>query len=96
MTKRKITRKRGSSTALWVVLIVAFMAELLLYGWCRVQYVRAGYEISEARQENKRLRVAYNELKIEEARLRSPERVRRIAKARGLVVPATAQVVVIP
>ena len=89
-------RNRGSSTALWVVLIVAFMAELLLYGWWRVQYVRAGYEISEARQETKRVRVAYNELKIEEARLRSPERVRRIAKARGLVVPDTGQVVVIP
>ena len=96
MRKRRISRKPRSGTALWVVLIVAFMAELLVYSWCRVQYVHTGYEIAEARLEHKRLSVVHSELEIEEARLRSPERIRRIAQERGLIVPDTGQIVFMP
>jgi cell division protein FtsL len=96
MKKRKTSTKLNSSTALWVALLVVFMAELLVYSWCRVQYVHTGYEIAEARLEQQRLRAVHNELKIEEARLRSPERIRRIAHDRGLIVPSAGQVVVVP
>ncbi len=84
------------SIAPWIALIVFLMAELLIYSWCRVQYVQTGYEINEARQERQRLVALHHELKVEEARLRSPERIRRLAEGLGLVVPDSRQVVVLP
>ena len=81
---------------LWVVAVVILMAELLVYTWCRVQYVQTGYEITEATQENLHLKELYSRLQIEHARLRSPERITRIARQRGLVMPDSNQVVVIP
>jgi len=96
MQKRKVSARGPSATVLWVVFIVLFMAELLVYSWCRVQYVKTGYEIARARREQQRLIAVRSELKIEEARLRSPERIRRIAEELGLVMPRPDQIVVMP
>ena len=52
MRKGKTSKKPRSAMTLWVALIVVFMAELLVYSWCRVQYVHTGYEINEARQKS--------------------------------------------
>lgn len=82
--------------AVWVVLMVVFMAELLVYTWCRVQYVRTGYELAQTTKEHQRLMELQRKLKVEEARLKSPERITRIARQRGLVIPGSKQVVVIP
>lgn len=79
-----------------MVVFVFFMAELLVYSWCRVQYVQTGYELNEARQERRDLLALRQELEVEEARLRSPERIRRLAQERGLVVPDSRQIVVLP
>ena len=73
-----------------------FMAELLIYSWCRVQYVQTGYEINEARQEYQHLTALHEKLKVEQAQLRSPERIKRLAKNHGLVIPNPKQVVVLP
>jgi cell division protein FtsL len=80
----------------WMVIFVLFMAELLVYSWCRVQYVQTGYELNEARQVRRDLVALRQELKVEEARLRSPERIRRLAQQQGLVVPNSRQIVVLP
>ena len=72
------------------------MAELLVYSWCRVQYVHTGYEITEARQESQVLIALQQELTVEEARLRSPERIRQIAEKRGLTMPDLGRVFVMP
>lgn len=96
MTRRKAVRKPRSTLAPWVLLIVLFMAELLVYSWCRVQYVQTGYEMDQVRQERRRLIAFYHELQVEEARLRSPERIRRLARKRGLVMPDSSHVVVLP
>ncbi len=82
--------------AIWIAFMVVLMAELLVYTWCRVQYVQTGYEITEATQEHERLMDLDRKLQVEEARLRSPERIMRIARQRGLVMPGSKQVVVIP
>lgn len=82
--------------AVGIALMVIFIAELLVYTWCRVQYVRTGYEITDATKENQRLTELQERLKVEEARLRSPERLMRIAQQRGLVLPDSKQVLVIP
>jgi cell division protein FtsL len=81
--------------AIWVVLMVMLLAQALVYTWCRVQYVRTGYEITEATEEHQQLIELHRKLKLEEARLRSPERIMHIARQRGLVMPDSKQVVVV-
>lgn len=88
--------KRHSIIAMWVAFMVVLMAQLLVYTWCRVQYVRTGYEMTEATQENQHLMDLHRKLQVEEARLRSPKRITAIAKQRGLVMPDSKQIVVIP
>jgi cell division protein FtsL len=96
MKKRKNSKEYHSTMTLWVILIVVFMAELLVYSWCRVQYVHTGYEIAEARQKGQVLIALQQELTVEEAHLRSPERIRRIAEKRGLTMPDLGSVFVMP
>lgn len=96
MKKKKVSKGRHPMVAIGIAIMVVFMAELLVYTWCRVQYVRTGYEITETTTENERLMELHRKLKVEEARLRSPERIMRIAQQRGLVMPDSKQVVVIP
>ncbi|MBW1676296.1 MAG: cell division protein FtsL [Deltaproteobacteria bacterium] len=88
--------RRHPMIAIWVAIMVVLMAQLLVYTWCRVQYVQTGYEITEATQEHQRLMDLHRKLQVEEARLRSPERIMRIGRQRGLVMPGSKQVVVIP
>lgn len=95
--KKQKTFKRSHSAMAWLlVFFVVFMAELLVYSWCRVQYVQTGFEITEARKEHQRLIAAQNELRVEDARLRSPERIRQLAQERGLIMPNSSQVFVLP
>lgn len=96
MKKKRVSKGRQLMMAVWVAAIVVFMAEFLVYTWCRVQYVQTGYEVTEATKEQHRLMELHRKLKVEEARLRSPERIMRIAQQRGLVIPDSKQVVVIP
>lgn len=96
MRKAKTSKKPRSAMTLWVVLIVVFMAELLVYSWCRVQYVHTGYEITEARQKGQVLIALQDELKVEAAHLRSPERIRGIAEKCGLTMPDLRRVFVMP
>lgn len=72
------------------------MAELLVYSWCRVEYVQTGYELSEAREEYHRLVALNQKLKVEQAQLKSPERIKHLARKQGLVIPNAGQVVVLP
>jgi cell division protein FtsL len=96
MKRGKVSKRRHPMVAIGVALMVVLVAELLVYTWCRVQYVRTGYEITEATKEHQRLTELHRRLKVEEARLRSPERIMRIAQQRGLVMPDSKQVMVIP
>ncbi len=96
MRKQKTFKRSHSAIAWLLVFFVVFMAELLVYSWCRIQYVQTGFEITEARKEQQRLIAAYHELRVENARLRSPERIRQLAQERGLVIPDSSQVFVLP
>lgn len=74
-----------------------FIALLLFYTWCRIQCVQAGYEISQAVKINAKRIARNNDLKIEHAWLKSPERISRKAKEElGLTMPTAKQIIVIP
>lgn len=94
--KRKpATRQRY--TWVWIVYMGLFMVALFSYTWCRVQCTQIGYEISRAAADHKAALAIKNNLKIELARLKSPQRIARIARERlGLITPKPEQTIIIP
>ena len=80
-----------------VILMTIFIGELLFFTWCRVQTIGTGYEISKETQRHQDLINFQNTLKVELARLKSPERIANIAKNQlGLITPTPEQMIIIP
>lgn len=99
MTARKAKKNTPKPKAMLICIIfmTMFLAELLFYTWCRVQYIGAGYEISSATKYHQDLITLQNNLKIELASLKSPERIAKIAKNQlGLITPTREQMIIIP
>ena len=95
----KTRKKNGDAkiTGIWVILMAVFIAELFLYTWCRVNYIDVGYEISKETKKQHELIALQNNLKIELASLKSPERIAKIAKDQlGLKAPTKSQTIIIP
>lgn len=91
-----IRRRSPRRIALWLSLLIVFIAELLVTTWVRVQCLNVGYEISALNRETQRLTELQENLKVELARLKSPQRITRIGREMGLTMPAPAQVRVLP
>ena len=89
--------RRFNTTGIWMIMMFIFIVELLFYTWCRVQNVQNGYEISREAHNQKQLVAYQNSLKIELARLKSPDRIAQIAKQQlGLIMPTTEKTILIP
>lgn len=81
---------------IWIFFLSLFIAQLLFYTWCRVQCVQVGYEITQETEKYRRLLRIQNNLTIEISRLKSPERIARIARNRfGLKTPGVDQMIMI-
>jgi cell division protein FtsL len=94
---RKLRPARKTKTGLWIVLMVFFFVEALFYAWCRVQCVNAGYGIDRETRRHQELMRDRNALKIEWARLKSPERIETIARTRlDLEMPGLKQTIILP
>lgn len=94
-------RKKGGANKIKLLLIVAglfvLFGEIFVYTWCKVQVVNTQYAIADLRREAQQLQFVQDNLKIELARLRSPERIAAYAREnRGLVLPAVGQFVNLP
>ena len=98
MGKKKQNRSNNKANNIICITILAiFIAELFFFAWCRIQYVKTGYDISKKTTEYNNLLRLQNSLKIELAHLKSHERISRIAKNRlGLVAPNTKQTIILP
>jgi len=71
--------------------------QALFYAWCRMQCVDAGYGIDRETRRRQVLIKERNTLNIELARLKSPERIEKIARTQlGLVMPDARQTVTLP
>lgn len=90
-------RQHKKKTGLWFLVMSIFMLELFFYTWCRVQNVNLGYQISNAVNQQKKLLAYQNNLNIELARLKSPQRITRIAKEQlGLIMPTAEKTIILP
>ena len=95
--KTKTVTRNLRLTVMLILLLVAFISELLIHTWCRVQCTHLGYEISREAERHQGLLTLQNNLKIELAHLKSPDRVFLIAKQKlGLDMPKPEQYVTIP
>ena len=90
-------RRNPKMVAVWLLLLCVLIAELLVYTWVRVQCVRVGYEIAVLNRETLRLTELQDNFKVELARLKSPQRITKIAREKlGLTLPAPKQMMVLP
>lgn len=82
---------------IWMAIMVFFISELLMYTWCRVQSVQLRYAIAELTETHRKRTTMQNNLKIELARLKSPNRIATIATSQlGLIMPTSEQIIIIP
>ena len=99
MSTRKALKniRKPNEMLLLIIFMTIFLAELLFFTWCRVQTIGAGYEISREAKRHQDLITLENNLKVELARLKSPERIAKIAKNQlGLITPTREQMIIIP
>ena len=94
---RKKKTRNPKVLAACLLFMGLFIAELLFYTWCRVQSTQMRYEISALTADQERMLKMQDNLKIELARLKSPQRIARIATQQlGLVAPTSKQLIIIP
>lgn len=95
--KHKDSRIGGIKLALIFAGLFVLFAEIFIYTWCNVQVVNSQYAMADLRREAQRLMLTQDNLKIELARLRSPERISAyVRENRGLVMPTVGQFVNLP
>ncbi len=96
MKKQKINKKIRRCMGLSMLLLTLFILELFFYTWFRVQCINTGYKISHELDQQKQLLMLQGRLKIETERLKSPERIAKIAREKiGLQPPNAEQVIVL-
>jgi cell division protein FtsL len=94
--KLTVSSSKKSFIGMWILIMFLFIIELLFYAWVRVQCINSGYAMAEETQKQQALIALQNNLKIELARLKAPERIARIAKNQlGLNVPKHDQIIII-
>jgi cell division protein FtsL len=99
MSTRKMLNNihKPNATVILIIFMTVFLTQLLFFTWCRVQTIVTGYEISKETQRHQDLINFQNNLKVELARLKSPERIAKIAKNQlGLITPTQEQMIIIP
>jgi cell division protein FtsL len=79
------------------LLILVLIGTVLIHVWLRLQVVRLGYVLSTTSKLQTRLEQENRELKLELAKMTSPDRLESLARQRlGMATPEKGQVVVLP
>ena len=95
---KKTRIKRNPKLAIaWMVLMPVFIVELLFAAWCVLQSNQIERDIIQQTQKAAQQAATQDKLKIELARLKSPQRIAKIAREQlGLITPAPGQTIIIP
>ena len=82
---------------IYLGLMLVFIIELLFYTYCRVKSTQISVDISNERARHEELVSLRDSLRVEQARLKSPKRIAKIASQQfDLVLPNSKQIIVIP
>ena len=93
----KAKRNPKDMSFLYVSVLAATAAVLIIFAflWSRLMVVNTAYEISMANSARSGLIEQNKRLKLEYMRLKSPERIERLATELGFANPTSEQVVVL-
>lgn len=98
MNRRKKNSVQSRKTAaIYLTLMLFFIVELLFYTYCRVRSTQVSVDISRERARYQELVSMRDNLRVELARLKSPQRIAKIARERfDLTLPDSNQIIVLP
>jgi cell division protein FtsL len=90
----RLTRKQ---VLLTILMLFIFMGSSIGYVWSNFERTQLGYDLSQLKQEELRLRETNRKLRLELALLKSPQNLEAVAVEKlGLRPPASEQIIVLP
>lgn len=93
---RELDRRRQRELSLWVLAVGVAVGGLLLLAWQHYQWTTLGYRTDELNKAAAIEETIHRELLLDQATLRSPQRIEDIAKTQlGMMAPTQTQAVVI-
>jgi cell division protein FtsL len=93
---RELDRVRQRELWSWVLVVCVLVGGLLLFTWQQGQWPTLGYRIDGLKKEAAALEAERRQLLLEEATLRSPQRIEEIATTQlHMVAPTQTEAVVI-
>jgi cell division protein FtsL len=101
LLKQKKTRTKGKTRQAmplpFLLAIILCICSLIFVVWSRIQVTQLGYQLSQASQEQEQLLQKNSQLKIEEASLKTLERIEDVALNQlSLQKPEPSQRVIMP
>lgn len=80
-----------------VFMLLLLMGSSIGYVWSNFESTQIGYDLSQLKREEMRLKEIQQKLRLELAYLRSPQRLQRLAfQELGLGQPSSEQIIVLP
>ena len=93
---RELDRRRQRELSLWVLAVGVAVGGLLLLAWQHYQWTTLGYRTDELNKAAAIEETIHRELLLDQATLRSPQRIEDIAMTQlGMMAPTQTQAVVI-
>ena len=93
-SKFHVTRRQVIITLL---MLICFMGTSIGYVWSNFERTQIGYDISQLKKEEMRLREINQKLKLELATLKSPQNLEHLATVKlGLRPPTPEQIILLP
>ena len=83
---------RKREMRMFTIAVVVIFVLCTMYVWQHFRAIEYGYNIEAAKQELQHLNDAKRELQLQEATLKDPQRIDRMAKAQGFDVPHAGQI----
>ncbi len=77
-----------------ILLVFMFIVVASVFLWSRLRVVNIGYEISRANEQRSLLMEKNNRLRLELTRLKSPEKIEKVAHEELLLGPPTGEQIV--
>ncbi len=97
----RVSRRRFKLTAgqvfLVFLLLLVFMGSGIGFVWSNFESTQMGYDLTQLKEKERRLKEINKKLKLELAYLKSPQNLERVAlKKLGLSQPEPRQIIVLP
>ncbi|MFH1292580.1 MAG: cell division protein FtsL [Pseudomonadota bacterium] len=94
--KRRLNMK-SKQALLIIFMLFLFMGSSIGYVWSNFERTQIGYDLSQLKKEEMRLRETNRKLRLELAILKSPQNLETLAiKKLGLKQPSPEQIIVLP